>query len=400
MRLLMIADGRSPITRRWIRMLQPLGYRINLISSYPCSPIEGVKEIITLPLAFAGFGGSQAGGTVKKTAARTRIISRFRTLASDLRHWLGPRMVTRREEEYLELINRLKPDLVHALRIPFEGILASHTPDRIPVIVSTWGNDLTYHAHTSGIMGTATRRALLRANGLMSDTQRDLKLARSWSFNPAKPSMAVVGNGGIDLAEIEQAVRGVGLAVPWQIINPRGFRSGSVRNDTFFKAIPLILGQHPDTQFICPWMAGQPEALRWIEKLGIFNNVNLLPMLSQPELWREFARSMVSVSVSVHDGTPNSLLEAMAVGCMPVCGNIESIREWITHEENGLLVDPADPIALATAVLRGIEDEGLRRRSADRNLEIILARAEISAVRRQVSEFYAGILANKAESRV
>ena len=139
-------------------------------------------------------------------------------------------------------------------------------------------------------------------------------------------------------------------------------------------------------------MAGQPEALYWIEKLGIFDNVTLLPMLSQKELWREFARSMVSVSVSVHDGTPNSLLEAMAIGCLPVCGNIESIREWITNEENGLLVDPSDPIALANAVLRGIEDEGLRRSAAARNLEIIRSRAEISAVRRQVAEFYSTVI--------
>jgi hypothetical protein len=36
-------------------------------------------------------------------------------------------------------------------------------------------------------MGDATRRALLRAEGLLSDTRRDLQLAHSWSFNPNKP---------------------------------------------------------------------------------------------------------------------------------------------------------------------------------------------------------------------
>ena len=394
MKLLLIADGRSPITRRWIKMLQPLGYSIYLASTYPCPPIEGVREIIDMPLAFAGMAGSQAGGGAKKTPRRTRMIARLRAVASDLRHWLGPLTVERKEKDYLELLLRVKPDLVHALRIPYEGMLAGLTPTGIPVILSTWGNDLTYHAETTNAMAASTRRALLRANGLMSDTQRDLRLARSWSFNPAKPALAVPGNGGIDLGEIEQATRGVGLAVPWQVINPRGFRSGSVRNDPFFKSIPHVLKRHPNTQFICPWMAGQPEALRWIEDLRIFENVTLLPMLTQEELWREFARSMVTVSVSVHDGTPNSLLEAMAVGCLPVCGDIESIREWITDGENGLLVDPADPSALAHAIIRGIEDEGLRRMAANRNLEIILARAEVSAVRRQVAEFYARIIEN------
>ena len=392
MKLLLIADGRSPITRRWITMLQPLGYSLYLVSTYPCSPIDGVAEIIEFPLAFASMAGSQAGSPAKKITRRTRMISHLRAVASDLRHWLGPWTVDRKKKEYLELLKQVKPDLVHALRIPYEGMLAGLTPAGIPVILSTWGNDLIYHAETTNAMAASTRRALLRANGLLSDTQRDLRLARSWSFNPAKPSLAVPGNGGINLGEIEQATRGVGLSLPRQVINPRGFRSGSVRNDTFFKSIPLVLKRHPNTQFICPWMAGQPEALRWIENLHIFDNVTLMPMLSQSELWREFARSMVSVSVSVHDGTPNSLLEAMAVGCLPVCGDIESIREWITDGENGLLVDPADPTALANAILRGIEDESLRRIAANRNLEIILARAEVSAVRRQVAEFYARVI--------
>ena len=178
MKLLLIADGRSPITRRWIRMLQPLGYTLNLVSSYPCAPIEGVAEIITMPLAFAGMGGSQAGSAARKTSRRARVVSRFRNLAAEVRHRMGPWMVTRKEKEYHELVSRLKPDLVHALRIPFEGVLASLTPEKIPVVVSTWGNDLTFHETSSEEMGSATRRALLRANGLMSDTQRDLRLAK------------------------------------------------------------------------------------------------------------------------------------------------------------------------------------------------------------------------------
>jgi hypothetical protein len=35
---------------------------------------------------------------------------------------------------------------VHALRIPFEGMLGSYTPAGIPFVAATWGNDLTLHA--------------------------------------------------------------------------------------------------------------------------------------------------------------------------------------------------------------------------------------------------------------
>lgn len=385
MNLLIIADGRSPITRRWIRMLQPLNYTINLVSTYPCQPVDGVNETILFPVAFAGLSGSQAGGGAR---GGRKVVSRYRGLAATLRHWLGPLTITHVEKDYLELLNRLQPDLVHALRIPYEGMLASRTPTGIPLVISTWGNDFTYHAISNGVMGSATRRALLRADGLISDTVRDLRIARAWSFNPAKPAVSVPGNGGIDLAEIENITQGIDPAVPWQVINPRGFRSGSVRNDTFFKSIPLILSLYPEVQFICPWMAGQPEALSWVNRLRILDNVSLLPMISQAELWREFARSLVSVSVSEHDGTPNSLLEAIAIGCLPVCGDIESIREWIRNGENGILVDPADAYALAEAVQRGIMDEEFRRAAAARNREIIRERAEITIVRQKVAEFY------------
>lgn len=389
MKLLIIADGRSPITRSWIKMLQPLGYEIDLISTYPCSPVDGVEETALLPVAFARYSGSQAGGSKsERSTGRRKLVSQFRGLASDLRHLLGPWTLPFYRREYIALLHRFQPDLVHALRIPFEGMLAGLTPPPYPLILSTWGNDLTFHAPSTRKMSSLTHRALQRADALMSDTLRDIRLAREWGFDPSKPAANVVGNGGIDLEEILNVTQGVALLDPPQVINPRGFRSGSVRNDTFFQAIPLVLQKRPDVRFICPWMAGQREALQWVDKLGIENNVTLLPMLNQAELWREFARSTLSISVSVHDGTPNSLLEAMSFGCLPVCGDIESIREWIVDGENGLLVDPADPQALASAILRALEDNGLREKAASRNLEIIRSRAAVSLVRQNVADFY------------
>ena len=86
MKLLIIADGRSPITRRWIRMLQPLEHTIDLISTYPCQPVDGVNETIIFPVAFANLSGSQAGGSAKVTGRR--MVSRYRGLAATMRNWL------------------------------------------------------------------------------------------------------------------------------------------------------------------------------------------------------------------------------------------------------------------------------------------------------------------------
>lgn len=389
MRLLMVADGRSPITRNWIRMLQPLGMEITLVSTFPCIEVEGAKGTHILPVAFAGLGGSQAvsGGRRK----RSGLVSRFRGLAAELRHQLGPWTIPSYIPRYLELIKEVKPDLLHALRIPYEGMLASATPAGIPLVLSTWGNDLTLHACATRKLGALTRRALRRADGLMSDIQRDAELAAQWGFDAHKPTLVVPGNGGIDLDRMLTTAAGVTRADPPLVLNPRGLRS-YVRSDTFFKAIPLVLEKRPDVRFRCTSMSGQPEAGKWVRALSIEKQVNLLPLLSQGELWREFAAASLSVSVSTHDGTPNTLLEAMSLGCLPVCGDLESIREWIEPGVNGLLVDPGDPAGLAFAILRGLEDDTLRESAARVNLGLVRGRAEISSVREKVSAFYKNLV--------
>ncbi|MHB8087226.1 MAG: glycosyltransferase family 4 protein [Anaerolineaceae bacterium] len=385
MKLLLIADGRSPITRRWIAMLKPLYYELVLISSYPCEPINGLQRLYSLPLAFAAQGGSQAGTGSKNLVKQ--LVSRFRPLAQRVRHLLGPWMISQHVAEYLNILNTENPDLVHAFRIPFEGMLAASTPAEYPLILSTWGNDFTLHASSNGRMENMTRKALRRVDALMSDTQCDCQRARQWGFDSQKPCLVVPGNGGTDVDELKTLTKNIEHVDPPQVINPRGLRS-YVRTDTFFKAIPLVLAKQPDVQFVCASMEGQAEAHNWVNQLGIAKNVRFLPYVSQPELWREYAKSQVMVSNSTHDGSPNSLLEAMAIGCFPVCGDIQSIREWITDGVNGLLVDPANPSALADAILHALDDAELRISAAKHNALIIREKAGIEAARVKVKEFY------------
>jgi glycosyltransferase involved in cell wall biosynthesis len=389
LKILLIADGRSPITRRWITMLKPLGYHIALVSSYPCPPVDGVNKLYILPLAFSSLGGSQAGGTRSKKSAG--IITHIRPAAQTLRHWLGPWTLGVKAGELQRTINVEKPDILHAMRIPFEGMLASSITPGIPLIISTWGNDFTLHAPSTPRMDSLTRKTMQRASALLSDTRIDITRAADWGFDPRKPSLVVPGNGGIDMQELNNAITGIGkLTVP-TVLNPRGLRS-YVRSETFFKSIPAVIQALPDVQFLCTSMAGQPEAEKWIDALGIKKNVQLLPLLTQEELWRAFARAHVSVSISSHDGTPNTLLEAMAAGCLPICGDLPSIREWITPGENGILVDPHDPKGLTDAMLLGLASPQLLSSSARLNSQIIKEHADVKMVRESVDHFYKDVI--------
>ena len=178
---------------------------------------------------------------------------------------------------------------------------------------------------------------------------------------------------------------------PLFFVNPRGFRPGSLRSDTFFKSIPRVLAQVPQAIFLCPSMAGQAEAMRWVNQLRIESQVRLLPVLPQTQLWALFHQAQVYVSPSVHDGTPNSFLEAIACGCFPVAGDIESFREWITPGANGLLVDASDPQALAEAILAALANPDLRRQAAKINAGLVAGRAAAGRVREKVQAFYASV---------
>ncbi len=396
MHILLVADGRSPITRRWIGRLRALEYRVTLVSTYPCADIPGVEARYVLPVAFGNLAGSQVGGAraAGSTGGARSLARRFRSMVVGGRYLFGTLTLPGYGRRLQRLVRSLQPDLVHALRIPFEGMLATFIPAGLPLAASIWGNDLTLHAQRSPAMARYTSKTLLRADGLIADARRDIRLGMEWGFPAGRPTLVVPGSGGIDLDELER-VRSefdslsdtFPAGVPL-VINPRGFRPGSVRTEVFFQSIPLILSARPGVVFLCPGMAGQSEALRWVERLKIQNQVRLLPYLTQHELWDLFFRADVSISVSAHDGTPNSLLEAMACGCFPVAGDIESLREWITPGLNGLLVEPDKPQALAEAVLIALSRPQLRTSAAEINRKLVAARAAAELVAGKVDAFY------------
>lgn len=394
MHILLAADGHSPITLRWLENLLALQHRVTLISTYPCDALPVLEAVHILPVAFSGMGGSQVGGRAGSRSSPRSLISRFRAPFLFARYHLGPWTLPVYRRRFRRLVEEIKPDLVHALRIPFEGMLACVTPPDIPFLTSVWGNDLTLHAPTSSGMRRATMQTLQRANGLIADAWRDMRLARQWGYDYEKPTLVVPGNGGIDLTLFQQSQ--VDLPQPLLdlfpenvplVINPRGMRA-YVRNDVFFQAIPLVIKRNPRVHFICPSMTGQPEALRWVERLQLQPHVTLLTFLPQHILWGLFSRCSISVSITTHDGTPNTLLETMASGAFPIVGDIESLREWITPGVNGLLVDPSSPQALAEAILLVLEHSDLRHRAAEANLTRLQQRAEASLIRAQVEVFY------------
>jgi glycosyltransferase involved in cell wall biosynthesis len=388
MRILFVVDGRSPTALNWIAYFVDQGAEVHLVSTFPCAPDLKLAGLHFVPVAFSEAAGVLAGGTGVQKPGRSGLRKWLPVgLRTALRQRFGPLTLSRSARRLSEIITTVRPDLVHAMRIPYEGMLAALANPPAPFLVSVWGNDFTLHAPSTPQMGRYTRQTLLRADALHADCRRDIRLAREWGFPPDRPDTVLPGGGGIHLDQFYPPE-----APPAQpvAINPRGFRA-YVRNDVFFQAIPLVLAQIPQARFLCPAMAGESRAQAWAAELGIGEQVKLLPTQTRSQMAELFRQAQVVVSPSTHDGTPNTLLEAMACGCFPVAGDLESLREWITPGENGLLVDPGDPGALAGAILLAFNQPELRQSIALHNRRMVSERAEYGQVMRSADIFYRSI---------
>jgi glycosyltransferase involved in cell wall biosynthesis len=400
MKLLFIADGRSPIALNWVAYFVQAGYEVHWVSTYPCQIDLPLASLTIIPAAFGEMAGDMGE---PRQARKSRLLRRslLRRIVpvkvrTTLRQWLGPFTLPGAARRLRAVISSLQPDLIHAMRIPYEGMLVTQALSGQldfkppPVLISVWGNDFTLHAHANPWMRRLTRRVLQRADGLHTDCQRDQHLAIEWGFTSGKPTLVLPGNGGIHLEIFHPAGHSAEELERFTINNPRGFRS-YVCNQAFFRAIPSILARFPQARFLCPSMAGEAQAERWVAELGIASSVSLLPRQTLTQMADLFRQSQVVVSPTTHDGTPNTLLEAMACGCFPVAGDIESLREWITPGVNGLLTTPDEAQALAGAIVLALENPALRASAAVYNQRLVAERAEYEHCMRRVQDFYQGL---------
>jgi glycosyltransferase involved in cell wall biosynthesis len=94
------------------------------------------------------------------------------------------------------------------------------------------------------------------------------------------------------------------------------------------------------------WM--DPEIDAQIKKLGIADNVHKLGFVSETQLAEYYRGAVGFISPSWHEGFCLPAVEAMACGCPVIVSNASVFPEIVG--ENGLLVHPDEPDAIATAM--------------------------------------------------
>lgn len=123
---------------------------------------------------------------------------------------------------------------------------------------------------------------------------------------------------------------------------------------------------------------------RLIGELGVADRITLLPSLPVEEVKKELEQAELYVLPSMGENSSNSLCEAMLVGTPAIATFAGGTPSMIKDGEEGLLVPPADPYALAGAIryafLHGDEMEAMAAKARERALKRHDAKANAEAM--------------------
>jgi colanic acid/amylovoran biosynthesis glycosyltransferase len=142
----------------------------------------------------------------------------------------------------------------------------------------------------------------------------------------------------------------------------------------------------------------EDELRAQIDRLGLRDSVILPGPQPQGEVRAKLRQASVLAAPCVlasdgdRDGLPTVLLEAMAMGTPVVSTDVTGIPEVLEDGVTGLEVPQEDPVALAAACLRLLEDAELRTSLSVNARQLIEDRFDIRQNSRELRDLFARIL--------
>jgi glycosyltransferase involved in cell wall biosynthesis len=298
------------------------------------------------------------------------------------------------------LMRQIKPQVVntHTAKAGFVGRLAARLAG-VPVVVHTFHGHV-FHGYFSPLK---TRFFILleQIMARMSDTIITLtegqltELADTYHIAPR--SKFTIMSYGLDLDAFARAPRKTGeFRGRWNIPPDAPLmtivgRLVPVKNHALFlEAAAKVLMQMTDARFAIVGdgeLRGELEAQ--VDALGIRHAITFTGW--QREVVPVYADSDLLVISSVNEGTPFTVIEAMATGCPVVATAVGGIPDFLDNGRLGALVPSGDADALATAIVQTLRQppdaEGLRT--------LIVERYGIARLARDLDVLYRELLTKK-----
>lgn len=395
-RILLVAMANSVHTARWIGQLGDEGWDVHLfpVSARPAH--VDLRHVTIYPAARRWR--PELDRSVRQRGVPWPLPRGWAWLERVLER--VPR--ANRAARLARVIASLRPDLVHSLEMQHAAYLTLESRRLLgshrfpPWMYSCWGSDLFYFgpqaAHTERIQAVLTA-----CDYLITDCGRDRQLASELGFRGTFLGI-FPGPGGFHVEEMRRL---------------RSLAPASTRR------VIALKGQHDDH-----WVGRALVALEAIRRLGpelaeyevvIYSaeenvrhaaegiarttrlRLSVLPESAPDDIVALMGRARIAVAVNISDGTPNTMLEAMIMGALPIQSDTISTQEWVTDGENGLLVDPEDPDDVERALRRALADDNLVDRADRLNERLTAERIDYPIVAPRVVDAYRRVLREAGE---
>jgi glycosyltransferase involved in cell wall biosynthesis len=134
----------------------------------------------------------------------------------------------------------------------------------------------------------------------------------------------------------------------------------------FLEMARLVHARAPQVRFLAVGGDSAVEDIGWLDRMKhLANELGVDRLVCFPGSRDDIQDIMHSIDVlvvpSLDEGFGRVIVEAAAAGVPAVGANAAGIPEVVRDGQTGLLVPPRDGAAIATAVLRMLDDEGWRR---------------------------------------
>jgi glycosyltransferase involved in cell wall biosynthesis len=260
----------------------------------------------------------------------------------------------------LELARERRYDLMQAFYASITGFPTVYTAQvlNIPSIVSIRGNDIIRDVFKSERF-PYLKWALENATQFTAVSQEGLQRARILSACLDKGSVILNSIRPDDYSEGTHA-----FDVSRPIVGSLAVFKNKKGIEVLLCAFSMLLQQYPTSHlllvgFVVPGEQNSFESL--VTKYNLNHKITVTGRIPRNDALR-YIRSMdIFAFTSLHDGCPNTVLEAMLAGVPIVATRAGAVPQLIENGKHGLLVQPGSATELCEAMLKMLDDDTKRQ---------------------------------------
>jgi glycosyltransferase involved in cell wall biosynthesis len=291
-----------------------------------------------------------------------------------LRSVSAVRALIREERPDMLLAYTIKPVIAAALAGRAEGV------GQIVSLITGAGYAFTGGREPKRLVSRAAaaflyRVALRRSDVVIFQNPDDEKLFRELRLVPPGRETHIVNGSGVDLAHFAPAPLpgGTAFLMIARLLKDKGIRE-------FAAAAKRLKAAHPDVPIaLVGDLDPSPDSLKRAE-LDALTRCGIAWKGHLADVRPAIAACSVYVLPSYREGTPRSVLEAMAMGRAIVTTDAPGCRETVNEGENGLLVRPRDAESLFTAMKRFVDEPGLAAKMGPASRRLAEAKYDVRKV--------------------